>query len=160
MTDAELQTLIDENPFYPYLEVPPHLHPLLPPHILLFHDLQTKPLPPRVRALAQLCRRAFQPYLLGRGWRDSRRFSDSDFRTPIEFVPEFAQLARSRFHDVHEAEFYLHGFYAINLERVAAGLKELLEHFEPAFFGTRQAAAERLQKDLLRRVERYMRTYF
>ena len=139
----ELQKLIDEDPFYPDLILPPHLRACaLPAHIVLLAEPPT----PVMRKLRRLCRRAFKPYLLNDWWFNNRRFVESDFRTPVEFVPDFARLVP--FVDCGEEGA------ALNLRRVADGLLELLEHFEPA---KPRAVVVRLQDSLLRPVRRLIR---
>ena len=66
--------------------------------------------------------------------------------TPVEFVPYFARLVP--FVDCGEEGA------ALNLRRIADGLLELLEHFEPA---KPRAVVVRLQDSLLRQVRRLIR---
>ena len=48
---------------------------------------------------------------------------------------------------------------ALNLKVYALGLKDLLDHFEPEYYlpGPRRSAAARLQKELQRRLARYLK---
>lgn len=162
--DNELEGLIRDDPIYPYLELPPHLrHPnRLPPKIVLFAELMAMHprLPPRVKALEKLCRKAFQSWTLSQGWLNSRRFIDSDFRAPVEFVPDFSRIVHLRAERNEMAVWSTPG-YAINLEIVARGLKRLLEDFEPDYYrnSSGSRAAVSLKSELLRKIDRYLRTY-
>ena len=77
--------------------MPPRLQGALPPQFVLFGDLNGVVIPPRARVLDQLCRRALQSYLLSDAWLNSRRFVDSDFRAPVEYVPTLSSMLRLQF---------------------------------------------------------------
>ena len=163
-TTLELERFLDNNCIEPIVEVPPRLQgSAIPPQFVLFGDLNGVVIPPRARVLDQLCRRALQPYLLSDAWLNSRRFVDSDFRTPVEYVPTLSSMLRLQFASGSERQTFTgdaHGGhrYALNLKVYALGLKDLLDHFEPEYYlpGPRRSAAARLQKELQRRLARYL----
>lgn len=61
----------------PYHEIPVHMHADLPKHVVPIWSLHNHA---AARKLAELCRRAFKPYLLSRDWLNSRQFIDNPYR--------------------------------------------------------------------------------
>jgi hypothetical protein len=61
----------------PYHEIPVHMHADLPKHVVPIWSLHNHA---AARKLAELCRRAFKPYLLSRDWLNSRQFNDNPYR--------------------------------------------------------------------------------
>ena len=162
-TTLELERFIGDSCIEPIVEVPPRLQGALPPQFVLFGDLNGVVIPPRARVLDQLCRRALQSYLLSDAWLNSRRFVDSDFRAPVEYVPTLSSMLCLQFASESERQTFTarapNGYqYALNLEVYALGLKDLLDHFKPEYYlpGPRRSAAARLQKELQRRLARYL----
>lgn len=62
----------------PYNHVPEHLQEQLPKSIVPMWRLHESE---EAKKLAELCRRAFTPYLLSDGWLSSREFIDNPYRS-------------------------------------------------------------------------------
>lgn len=140
-----MQGLMLKNGVEPYFDVPVSLMTLLPKTVVPSSDLKRSM---HANLLSKLCARAFKPYLLSRGWLNSRRFIDSHYRYHIEYVPDFSV-------DTAVVE----PGRVVNLQVIALGLKDLLEQFEPAYYPSKgqQAFATRLSQALLAKLDALLR---
>jgi hypothetical protein len=136
-----------------FFDMPPEQQRLMPVYVVPICGLMQDPL---AKELSKLCLKAFREVLLTKRFLHGRDFDDSPYRSHIEYVCGFENLAKV----VHEIPEKKRALRVVNLDTVANGLKDLLECLEPRRLHRKNACKRKVAtvmcKHLLRRVERFI----
>ena len=137
----------------PFFDMPLEQQRLKPVYVVPICGLMQDPL---AKELSKLCLHAFRDVLLSKRFLNGRDFNDSHYRSHVEYVCGFENLAEV----VHEIPEKDRALRVVNLDTLADGLKDLLECLEPLRLHRKNACKRKVAtvmcKHLLRRVERFI----
>ena len=130
----------------PFLEVPPGLLGHLPRGVVAFRDVRQHE---GARTLAELCRRAFKPYLLGDRWRESDRVKYGVDGALAEYIDQFRDVMRGMPAAELETEPLAVSLYVVG-SHLHTLLSDGLEHVPP------RSARAKFRAHLLARLDRFL----